>query len=86
VLIECKFVKLGELKLSGEAVRALSREELTALPQVQHKLAEARAQMPDYRREVATRYQSLFHLPLRLRTYAVVALGFERIVWEEISA
>jgi hypothetical protein len=86
LLLECKFIKLGDLHLSGEAVRALSRAELAALPLVQEKLAEARTQAPAYRREIEQRYQSMFHLPLRLRTYAVVALGFERLVWEEISA
>jgi hypothetical protein len=84
VLLECKFLKLGEVGLSGEAVRALTSAELTALPQVQQKLAEARAQLPAYRHEVEARYQSTN--ALRLRTYAVVAIGFERLVWEEISA
>jgi hypothetical protein len=85
LLLECKFLKLGELGLSGEAVRALSQAELTALPQVQAKLAEARAQAPAYRREVEERYQSMMQMAVRLRTYAVVALGFERLVWEEIN-
>jgi hypothetical protein len=85
LLLECKFLKLGELGLSGEAVRALSREELTALPPVQAKLAEARAQAPAYRREVEERYQSMMQMAVRLRTYAVVALGFERLVWEAIN-
>jgi hypothetical protein len=86
LLLECKFIKLGEVNLSGEAVRALSREELATLPQVREKLAEARTQAPAYRREVEERYQSLLNLKLRLRTYAVVAVGFDRLVWEEISA
>ncbi len=86
LLLECKFIALGELKLSGEAVRALPRAELAALPQVRQKLEEARAQTPAYRREIEGRYQSLFNLPLRLRTYAVVALGFERLGWEEFGA
>jgi hypothetical protein len=86
LLLECKFIKLGEAGLSGEAVRALSRAELAALPLVKQKLAEARAQAPAYRREVEERYQSMLNLKLRLRTYAVVALGFDRLVWEEISA
>jgi hypothetical protein len=84
LLLECKFIKLSDLNLSGEAVRALSHAELTALPLVQAKLAEARAQTPAYRHEVEARYQSLLHVSLRLRTYAVVALGFDRLVWEEI--
>jgi hypothetical protein len=85
LLIACKFIKLGDLGLSGEAVCALSRAELAALPLVRQKLQEARAQALAYRREVEVRYQSLLNLNLRLRAYAVVAVGFERLVWEEIS-
>ncbi|MGH9844566.1 MAG: AAA family ATPase [Blastocatellia bacterium] len=86
LLLECKFVKLGDVGLSGEAVRALGQAELAALPLVKQKLAEARAQAPAYRREVEQRYQSMLKMQLRLRTFAVVALGFERLVWEEIPA
>ncbi len=85
LLLECKFIKPGELGLSGEAVRALSRAELAALPLVKQKLAEARAQAPAYRREVEQRYQSMLKMQLRLRTFAVVAIGFDRLVWEEIT-
>jgi hypothetical protein len=84
LLLECKFVKLGDLNLSGEAVSALTPAELAALPLVKQKLAEARAQLPAYRSEVEQRYRSMFNLQLRLRTYAVVAVGFDRLVWEEI--
>jgi hypothetical protein len=62
----------------------LTPAELAALPLVKQKLAEARAQAPAYRREVEQRYRSMFNLQLRLRTYAVVAVGFDRLVWEEI--
>ncbi|MGH9844564.1 MAG: AAA family ATPase, partial [Blastocatellia bacterium] len=86
LLLECKFIKLGDLGLSGEAVRALSHTELAALPLVKQKLAEARAQAPAYRREVEQRYQSMMKAALRLRTFAVVALGFDRLVWEEVPA
>ncbi|HMV50751.1 MAG TPA: AAA family ATPase [Blastocatellia bacterium] len=82
LLLEFKFVKPGDLNLSGEALRTMSQEELTALPQVQAKLKEARAQAPAYQRDVEERYQST---ALRLRTFAVVALGFDRLVWEEIG-
>jgi hypothetical protein len=89
LLLEFKFVKLGDLGLSGEQVRRLSRAELAALPLVKQKLAEARAQAPAYRREVEERYQSgmrdAMKTTLRLRAYAVVALGFDRLVWEEIT-
>ncbi len=81
LLLEFKFVKLGEAGLSGEEARSMSRAELAALPAVRQKLAEARAQIPAYRRELEERYQ----MELRLRAYAVVALGFDRLVWEEMS-
>jgi hypothetical protein len=81
LLLEFKFVKLGDAGLSGEEARRMSVDELLALAPVRQKLDEARAQAKDYRRELAARYQT----ELRLRAYAVVALGFERLVWEEIS-
>jgi hypothetical protein len=81
LLLECKFVKLGDAGLSGAEAQALSREALHALPLIQQRLAEARAQTADYVRELRGRYP----MELRLRVFAVVALGFERLVWEEIS-
>ncbi len=86
LLLECKFIKLGDLGLSGAQAQSLSHDELAALPLVKEKLAEARAQAPAYWREVEERYQSLMKMDLRLRAFAVVALGFERLVWEEIAS
>jgi hypothetical protein len=82
LLLEFKFLKPGALDLSGEQLRAMSREELAALPAVQQKLAEARTQAADYARELRERHGN----GLRLRTHAIVALGFERLVWEAIVA
>jgi len=79
LLLEFKFVKLGDVRLSGEQARGMSRSELAALPAIQGKMDEARAQTPAYRRELEERHKT----QLRLRAYAVVALGFERVVWEE---
>jgi hypothetical protein len=81
LLLEFKFVKPGPLNLSAEQLRGMSREELAALPSVAQKLAEARAQTADYLRELRERYP----IELRWRVYAVVAVGFERLVWEEIK-
>jgi hypothetical protein len=81
LLLEFKFIKLGEAGLSGDQAHALSRAELAALPAVREKLAEARAQAPAYRRELKERYKT----EMRLRAYAVVALGFDRLIWEEIA-
>ena len=82
VLIEFKYVGLAELGLSGAEVREMSREELRALPPVAEKLAQARPKLAGYRRTLETRYGEA----LRLHSYAVVSLGFERLVWEETSA
>jgi hypothetical protein len=51
------------------------------LPAVQAGLAEARSQLQRYRPALQAAYGEC----LRLRTYAVVGLGFERLVWEEDS-
>ncbi len=81
LLLEFKFVKPGDLGLSGEELRRMSRAELAALPPVGQKLTEARAQTTDYLHELRQRYR----MELRLRVYAVVAIGFDRLVWEEIA-
>jgi hypothetical protein len=82
LLLEFKFLKPRDAGLTGEEARAMQPADLAALPAVQGKLEEARQQAPAYRRELEERYRTA----LRLRTYAVVALGFDRVIWEEISA
>jgi hypothetical protein len=81
LLLEFKFLKLRDAGLTGEKAGAMKPAELAALPAVQGKLEEARAQALAYRRELEERYKA----ELRLRAFAVVALGFERLVWEEIK-
>jgi hypothetical protein len=80
VLFEFKYVALPEAGLTGEQARALSVAELQALAPVQGKLAEARGRLHGYRQTLQQHYGAR----LRLRSYAVVALGFDRLVWEEI--
>ena len=82
LLLEFKLVKLAEAGLTGKQIRSLDREQLAALPAVQAGLAEARSQLQRYRTVLQATYGSI----LRLRTYAVVGLGFERLVWEEVAA
>jgi hypothetical protein len=81
LLLEFKFLKPGDLKLRIEQLRGMNRAELEALPHVREKLAEARLQAGDYLAELRGRYGTT----LRPRVYAVVGLGFERLVWEEIE-
>ena len=76
LLFEFKRLPLKELGMTGEAVRSASREELMRLPAVAATLDQAEAQLEAYRKVlIRSRSQKI-----QLRSYAVVALGFERLV------
>jgi len=81
ILVEFKYVPLNKTGLSGTAVKQQSMAELKTLDSVKKKLAEAQTQLLDYRQKLAYKYGEV----LRLRSYSVVAIGFERLVWEEIT-
>ena len=81
ILIEFKYVSLAEAGFSGAEAQALSLDALKALPPVQRKLAEAQAKLAGYRRALQAKYGDR----LRLRTYGIAAVGFERLVWQEVS-
>ena len=80
LLLEFKFVKLSEVAQSGIEVRDMAATSLLALDAVKVKFAEAQMQLQRYRKTLAKKYG----VALRLRTYAVVAIGFERLVWQEV--
>lgn len=94
-ILEFKYLKLSDVKidtpkagaekpsqrpLDGATARQMSHAELAALPEVQAQLAQARTQLQGYRRDLAVAYQG----NLRLQTYAIVALGFDRLLCEAI--
>ncbi|MBF0229234.1 MAG: AAA family ATPase [Desulfamplus sp.] len=79
VLIEFKYVKLSEAGITGNDARDLSHDEIKGLPIMQSRMVEAKEQARRYSAELEKKYKSL-----RLRTFAVVSLGFERI-WGEIA-
>ncbi len=70
---------LKTLGLSGEAVRQADVKALHALPAVAQALADAQTQLNVYHRQLSDIYGG----KLKLRRYAVVAIGFERLVWTE---
>ena len=79
ILVEFKFVKLKDAKLSGEQARNLTKEELQNMPLMQAQMEDAKKQVKDYGDVLDKR-----HGNLRLRKYAVVSLGFDRLCWEEV--
>ena len=80
IVLEFKYLSLSDLKLTGEQVRAQSRESLAQLPAVQAALNTALQQLQHYRAVLAEKYGE----PQRLHCLAVVALGFDRVVWQAL--
>ncbi len=76
LLFEFKRLSLKDLKMSGKEVRAASRAELIEHELVKDALVRAESQITDYRAALERTQGKT----LRLRSYAVVALGFERLV------
>ncbi len=82
LLIEFKYVPLKKLpKLTGQEVRQKSHSELVSLNAVKTKLTAARKQLRAYRQTLEQKYGDT----LKLRAYAVIAVGFERVLWEEVT-
>ncbi len=76
LLFEFKRLSLKELKMSGKDVKAASRGSLMKLGKVKDALDEAEGQIAAYQAALLrSRGETL-----KLRSYAVVALGFERLV------
>ncbi len=76
LLFEFKRLSLKELGMSGKDVKAASRVALMKLDKVKGALDEAEKQIAAYRAALLrSRGETL-----KLRSYAVVALGFERLV------
>jgi hypothetical protein len=87
LLLEFKYVPLQKLvvnkkKLTGQEVRKMSRSALLGLDVVKEQLAAARRQLQVHQQALAQKYGS----SLKLRTYAVVSVGVERLVWEEVPS
>ncbi len=80
-VIEFKFVKLSDVHLTGEQAKTLSLDELSALPAVQVKKQEATQQLRHYQQALNQRYGDV----LKLQIHAVVAIGFERLVWWRVE-
>ncbi|MEM7129886.1 MAG: AAA family ATPase [Chloroflexota bacterium] len=81
LLLEFKFVKLSETGFSGSEVRARTEMELKKLKPVIKMFAQARQQGMRYSTLLKEKYGS----KLKLRTFSIVAVGFDRLLWEEVT-
>jgi hypothetical protein len=79
-LFEFKYLSFAEVGLGGKKRKRLTAAQLKALPKVQEQLSQAKIQLQDYRQTLETTTTQ----KLRLRVYAVVGVGFERVVWQEL--
>ncbi len=80
LLLEFKYVSLKELELTGEQVRAAAPEDLLARSAVKRELKAAAEQARRYGGALTARYGLT-----DLRLYAVVGLGLERVVWQNVT-
>jgi hypothetical protein len=81
MVIEFKYLSLKDLSLTGDALRKKTTNELLALEVVKKMLNDARNQAIRYARSIADEFQIS---EKQIKKWAVVGLGFERIVWEMV--
>lgn len=81
LLIEFKYVELSKVQMSAEQVRSKTTAELAALDGIKTEITAARSALQAYRQTLQTKYGAL----LKLRVYAIVSLGFERVFWQEVT-
>lgn len=80
LLIEFKYVELATVQLRAEQVWSKSTAELAALDPVKAAFTAVTSALKAYRQTLDTKHGA----QLKLRVYAVVSLGFERLLWQEI--
>ena len=77
ILIEFKFVSLKEAGLDGKTLETMDHQALRALPAVRNKQHDAAAGLARYREKLERKFPDV----LRLHSFSVVAVGFERLVF-----
>ncbi len=81
LLFEFKRLSLKKPGMRGADVKRASQAELMELPKVKEAFTEAEDQLLAYRNVLRRRQGET----LKLRAYAVVALGFERLLARPLS-
>ena len=82
LLFEFKLVRRKELGKKGRELAGMDAESLRRLPRVEQAFDEARQQLELYRQALSRRHGD----SIDLRSYAVVAVGLERMLGEEVSS
>ncbi len=82
ILFELKLVRRKTLGKKGRELREMDEAALRDLPAVEKALAEARNQVKRYRDALVRQRGD----GVRRRAYAVVAVGLERLLGEEVTA
>ncbi len=80
-VLEFKYLKLDDVKMTGKQAKETPRAELLKLAPVQKSIEEAKKQLNYYRNALINSYK----VELKLHTFAVISLGFERLVFVEIT-
>jgi hypothetical protein len=80
VLMEFKFIKLVDAGLTGEQATAVSDDALHALPVVIAAFADATKQLNRYIPSLQEKYGDV----MKLCSFAVVAVGFDRLLWKRV--
>nr|VFK75725.1 MAG: Predicted AAA-ATPase [Candidatus Kentron sp. MB] len=78
ILIEFKFVSLQEAGVDGKTLEKMDDAALRALPAVQAKQRDAKVGLARYQEKLRRKFGDV----LRLNSFSVVAVGFERLVSE----
>ncbi|MDM8524020.1 hypothetical protein QUF80_11690 [Desulfococcaceae bacterium HSG8] len=79
VVIEFKYVTLKKAGLTGKEARESDAEALREIPAMKSEMESAEKQVREYGDALERKYDEI-----RLKRYAVVSLGFERLWWKEI--
>ncbi|MCP4108528.1 MAG: hypothetical protein GY749_23770 [Desulfobacteraceae bacterium] len=80
ILIEFKFIRPKELKLAKEQLREKTDQELLKLDKIRKKVESAKEQAARYSADLRAEFGDF----ISLKTFTVIAVGFERILWEPV--
>ncbi len=81
MLFEFKYVSLKTLKLSGKKIRGMTEAELLQKQAVKDAFEDAESQISRYAGVLSEK----FGQELRLKTYIIVSVGFDRLLGREIK-